>query len=98
MNPSGERFPEEQRDAALEALSRKLDKVGILLSMCLDDQFPPNLGWSYHETGLYHASELWFRMQGWKIWDGTPNPPPTARAAWLVRCGSMKAPPPDRAR
>lgn len=56
-----QRFPEQGRSAALEALAGRLSKVGILLSHCNDDQFPPDPGWAFNESGLFHASESWFR-------------------------------------
>jgi hypothetical protein len=83
-------FGEQQRAAALSALSKRLSRVGVFLSQCLDDPFPMELGWSQHETGLFHASESWFREQGWAIWDGVPSFPLAGKVGWLVRCGSMK--------
>lgn|SRR5262245_14783745 len=88
---------EQERAKALSALGKRLSKVGILLSLCLDDPFPMELGWSQHPSGLFHASESWFREQNWAIWDGAPSFPLTGRVAWLIRCGSMK-PPPGRSR
>ncbi len=86
-------FAEHERPAALSALSGRLSQIGIFLSLCLDDPFPPELGWSYHGTGLFHASESWFRKHGWTIWDGVPSSTPTGRVAWLIRSGTMKPPP-----
>jgi hypothetical protein len=83
-------FSEQQRAAALSALSKRLGSVGVFLSLCLDDPFPRELGWSQHDSGLFHASESWFREQGWAIWDGVPSFPLAEQVAWLVRCGSMK--------
>jgi hypothetical protein len=83
----------EQRAAALSALANRLGDVGILQSLCLDDPFPPELGWSQHPSGLFHASQSWFQENGWPIWDGLPNSMVAGRVAWLVRCGSMKPPP-----
>ncbi len=81
---------EEVRQAALLALSKRLRETGIFLSVCLDDPFPPELGWSQHVSGLFHASQSWFEEHGWAIWDGVPSSPLTGRVAWLVRAGSMK--------
>ena len=83
-------FAETKRPTVLEALSERLSPVGIFLSHCLDDPFPSELGWAYHETGLFHASESWFRDQGWTIWDVAPGSTLTGRVAWLIRSGSMK--------
>jgi hypothetical protein len=83
-------FPEHQRPAALSALSGRLSQVGIFLSHCLDDPFPPELGWSQHECGWFHASESWFRAHAWTIWDGFQSSTLSGRVAWLVRSGSMK--------
>ncbi len=83
-------FGEQLRAAALSALSKRLGSVGVFLSLCLDDPFPMELGWSQHKTGLFHASESWFREQGWEIWDGVPSSPLAGQVGWLVRCGSMK--------
>lgn len=85
-----QRFGEHERSAALEALAGRLNTVGIFLSHCNDDQFPPDLGWSFHETGLFHASESWFRDRRWTIWDGVPSSTLAGRVAWLIRSGSMK--------
>jgi hypothetical protein len=91
-----QRLPDHQRSAGLEALAARLGKVGIFLSHCDDDQYPPDLGWSFHHTGLFHASESWFREQGWTIWDGAPSLPLTGRVAWLIRSGSMKPRPSNK--
>jgi hypothetical protein len=91
-----QRFPEETRASALDALAKRLGRVGILLSQCLDDQFDPDLGWKQHPTGLFHASEPWCRDRGWTIWDGVPESTLTGQVAWLERCGSMKARPRER--
>jgi SAM-dependent methyltransferase len=88
-------FAEHERDAALSALSRRLSDVGVFLSLCLDDPFPAHLGWSQHESGLFHASEPWFREHGWVIWDGLPNSALAGRVAWLIRAGSGKRRPED---
>jgi hypothetical protein len=37
-------FGDHERGGALSALSRRLGEVGIFLSECLDDAFPPELG------------------------------------------------------
>ena len=87
-------LPDHLRGPALLALSKRLGPVGIFLSLCLDDPFPPELGWSQHGSdGLFHASQSWFEEQGWTIWDGVPNSTLTGRVAWLVRVGSMKPTP-----
>lgn len=91
-----QRFAEPERSAALEALSRRLATVGVFLSLCLDDGFPADLGWSYHESGMFHASEEWFREHDWVIWDGAPSSILAGRVAWLIRCGSMKLRPSDK--
>ena len=83
-------FGEHERAAALSALSGRLGQSGIFLSHCLDDPFPLELGWSQHEFGWFHASEAWFRTNGWTIWDGIRSSALTGRVAWLVRSGSMK--------
>jgi hypothetical protein len=83
-------FAEHERAAALSALSARLSEVGIFLSLCLDDAFPLELGWSQHESGFFHASESWFREHGWTIWDGVPNSTLAGRVAWLIRRGTMK--------
>jgi SAM-dependent methyltransferase len=88
-----ERFPEHERGMALSALAGRLAPVGILLSMCFDDNFPAKLGWTQHESGFFHASESWFREQGWTIWDNVPTSRLAGRVALLVRTGSMKRPP-----
>jgi hypothetical protein len=88
-----QRFAEQEWGAVLEALSRRLGRTGLFLSQCLDDQFPPERGWAYHKSGLFHASEAWFRAADWVIWDGSPAPPLSGRVAWLIRCGTMKRPP-----
>lgn len=85
-------FAEQERALALSAIASRLRKVGIFLSQCLDDPFPIELGWSQHRTGLFHASEFWFREQGWVTCDDLAHPPRGGRVAWLVRCGSMKSP------
>ena len=84
---------ERDRPAVLSALSERLARVGIFVSMCFDDPFPDELGWSQHPSGMFHASEAWFRDQGWTIWENEPNlPDPTlaGRVAWLIRAGSGK--------
>jgi hypothetical protein len=86
-------FDEAQRADALSALSKRLSRIGIFLSMCLDDSFPMEWGWAQHESGFFHSSESWFQEEGWTIWDGVPSSPLQGRVAWLVRCGSMKPPP-----
>jgi hypothetical protein len=83
-------LPEDVRPAALSALSQRLAEVGIFLSVCLDDPFPPDLGWSQHRSGLYHASQSWFEQNGWTLWDGVPSGSLAGRVAWLVRAGSAK--------
>jgi hypothetical protein len=83
-------FSETERAAALSALSGRLREVGIFLTQCLDDPFPLELGWSQHEVGWFHASESWFRRNGWTIWDGVRSSTLAGRVAWLVRSGSMK--------
>jgi hypothetical protein len=88
-------FWEKGCPAALSALAARLGTVGIFLSFCLDDPFPKELGWAFHETGLFKASEFWCRAGGWVLWDGTPAPPLAGRVAWLIRSGTMK-PPPER--
>jgi hypothetical protein len=88
-------FGEHERAAALSALSRRLGEVGIFLSECLDDAFPPELGWSQQGvSGLFHASEAWFREHGWDMGTFGPGPTLPGRVAWLRRVGTMK-PPPD---
>jgi SAM-dependent methyltransferase len=87
-------FGERERAAALSALSRRLGEVGIFLSECLDDPFPPELGWSQQgSSGLFHASEPWFREHGWDIVEARPSPTLTGRIAWLRRVGTMRPPP-----
>jgi hypothetical protein len=88
-----ERFVEDERAGALSALASRLGRVGIFLSMCFDDNFPPELGWSQHERGFFHASEPWFWEQRWTIWDEVPTSQLAGRVAWLVRTGSMKGRP-----
>jgi SAM-dependent methyltransferase len=84
-------LPEQQWGPALSALSERLGPVGILVSLCLDDPFPMELGWSQPGSrGLFHASQSWFEEQGWTIWDGVPNSALTGRVGWLIRVGSMK--------
>jgi len=83
-------FAEHDRGAALSALSRRRGEVGIFLSLCLDDPFPCDLGWSQHSSGLFHASEAWFREHGRLIWDGLPPSALAGRVAWLMRAGTMK--------
>jgi hypothetical protein len=83
-------FAEHERGAALTALAERLNEVGIFMSQCLDDAFPPELGWSQHRSGFFHASESWFRENGWVACDEIASPPITGRMAWLVRTGSMK--------
>jgi hypothetical protein len=87
---------EDVRPAALLALSTRLGTSGIFLSMCLDDAFAPELGWSQHDSGLFHASQSWFQEHGWTIWDGVPTSTLEGRVAWLVRAGTMKPPPPTQ--
>ena len=89
-------FAEQARASALSAIASRLNKVGIFLSQCLDDPFPSELGWSQHRTGFFHASEFWFREQGWVTCDDLARPPRGERVAWLVRCGSMKSPPQNK--
>jgi SAM-dependent methyltransferase len=86
-------FAEHERAAALSALAGRLNKVGIFMSQCLDDAFPMELGWSQHRSDFFHASESWFREHGWVICDEVASPPLAGCVAWLVRTGSMKAPP-----
>ena len=86
-------FAEHERCAALSALAGRLNEVGIFVSQCLDDAFPPALGWSQHRSGFFHASDSWFREHGWVTCDEVASPPLTGRVAWLVRTGSMKPPP-----
>ncbi len=88
-----QRLDEHERSAALEALAGRLSEVGIFLSHCDDNQYPPELGWSFHKTGLFHASESWFRERGWTIWDGAPSFTLAGRVAWLIRSGTMKRAP-----
>jgi Methyltransferase domain len=89
-------FAEHERGAALSALAGRLSDVGIFMSQCLDDAFPPDLGWSQHRSGFFHASESWFREHGWVTCDEVASTPMTGRVAWLVRTGSMKPPPRDK--
>jgi|CXWL01.1.fsa_nt_gi SAM-dependent methyltransferase len=89
-------FTEHERASALSAIARRLSRIGIFISQCLDDPFPSELGWSQHRSGLFHASEFWFREQGWVICDDVASPPRAGRVAWLVRCGSMKTSPQDK--
>ena len=91
-----ERFQEQERSQALAALSGRLGRVGIFLSVCFDDNFPLDLGWSQHESGFFHASESWFREHDWTIWDAVPRAPLAGRVAWLVRTGSPKRRPGNR--
>jgi hypothetical protein len=84
---------EQERSVGLAALTGRLSEVGIFVSQCLDDQFPPELGWAFHDTGLFHASEPWLRERGWAIWDCVPGLTLAGRVAWLIRSGSMKPPP-----
>jgi SAM-dependent methyltransferase len=86
-------FAERERPTALSALSGRLGESGIFLSECLDDAFPLELGWSQHKLGWFHASESWFRTNGWTIWDGCRSSTLGRSVAWLVRTGSMKPPP-----
>ena len=89
-----QRFPEDERAAALGVLARRLGDRGILVSHCNDDQFPPEWGWAANAPdGLFHASEAWLREHGWTLWEGRPDAPLTGRVAWLIRSGSMKRPP-----
>jgi hypothetical protein len=88
-------FAEHERTSALSAMANRLNRIGIFVSQCLDDPFPSELGWSQHRSGLFHASEFWFREQGWVTCDDVASPPQAGRVAWLVRCGSMKVRPQD---
>ena len=89
-----ERFPENERGAALAALPRRLSSVGTFLSMCFDDSVPLDLGWLQHESGCFPAWQSWFQEQGWTICDGVPRSPLVGRVVLLVRTGSPK-PRPD---
>jgi SAM-dependent methyltransferase len=84
---------EHLRGDALSALSRRLGEPGIFLSLCLDDPFAHDLGWSQHKSGLFHASQSWFEERDWGIWDEVPSSTLEGRVAWLLRAGSMKGPP-----
>jgi len=85
-----QRLPECERGAALEALAERLAPIGIFLSEYNDDQFPLDLGYSFHEHGYYHASESWFRERAWTLWDGLPSCSLSGRVVWLIRSGTMK--------
>lgn len=89
-------FAEHERASALSAIASRLNTIGIFVSQCLDDPFPSELGWAQHRSGLFHASECWFREQGWLTCDDVASPPGAGRVAWLVRCGSMKGRPADK--
>lgn len=91
-------FGDHERASALSAIASRMNMIGIFVSQCLDDPFPSEQGWSQHRSGLFHASESWFREQGWVTCDDVATPPRGGRVAWLVRCGSMKAPPQDKGR
>lgn len=89
-------FADYERASALSAIASRLNTIEIFVSQCLDDPFPSELGWSQHRRGLFHASESWFREQGWVTCDDVASPPHGGRVAWLVRCGSMKGRPQDK--
>jgi SAM-dependent methyltransferase len=72
-------FPEQDRPKALQALAGRLGNVGIFLSHCNDGAYP-----SKHRQH-FHASESWFREQGWMIWDSAPATALSGRVAWLLR-------------
>ncbi len=80
--------------AALSALGARLSDPGILISHCHDGWFAPDWGPAQHPSGLYHASEDWFRENGWTIWDPLPTSALLGRVAWLLRSGTPKAPRP----
>ena len=92
-----QRIPEDRRGIALQSLAGRLGEVGIFLSACDDDQFPIDLGYTFHEHGYFHASESWFQEGGWTLWDGVPSSVLSGRVAWLIRAGSMKPYRPRRA-
>jgi len=72
-------FPEQDLPKALQALAGRLGNVGIFLSHCNDGAYP-----SKHRQH-FHASESWFREQGWMIWDSAPGTKLSGRVAWLLR-------------
>ena len=74
-----QRFGEQDLSTALLALAGRLAKVGIFLSHSNDIDYC-----SSKKTRLFHASESWFREQGWTIWDGAPGSTMSGRVAWLV--------------
>lgn len=87
-----QRLRAHERGMALEALAGRLSAVGIFLSDCNDDGFPEDLGYAFHETGYFHASESWFRERCWTIWDEVPSSTLSGRVAWLIRSGTIKPP------
>jgi hypothetical protein len=74
-------LPDAVRARALAALAARLNKPGILYSHCNDSNYGAG-------KKLFHASEQWFRAEGWLIWDGVPELPLAGRTAWLVHSAS----------
>jgi len=71
-----QRFPEEERPAALEALAARLSMVGIVVSHCNNPDY---------RQSRFHPSESWFRARNWTMWDGVPGETLTGQVAWLLR-------------
>ncbi len=72
-------FPEQDLPTALQVLAGRLGSVGIFLSHCNDRAYMSQ------RRPHFHASESWFREQGWMIWDGAPGATLSGRVAWLLR-------------
>lgn len=54
----------------LDALAARLSKTGLFVNQCIDDNFPPERGWTAgHPAGLFHPSQALFEEHGWTIWD-----------------------------
>ena len=69
-------FPEGERNVALAALTDRLTSEGIFLSHCHDNRWKP-------PGKPFHATEAWFRTNGWTIWRGESKPKPNGRIAWI---------------
>lgn len=68
-------FPDSERPAALEAVANRLAPRGILFSHCHDACWRP-------PAEPHHATESWFRENGWEVWDHHAQSL-TRRAAWM---------------
>ena len=67
-------FPEHERPQAMKAVADRLAPRGIFFNHTHDGGWRP-------DQPRWNAGEIWFKAQGWPLWDGVA--PLTTRTAWL---------------